>query len=193
MRISSTNNRWRTWIILDTSIPAKRPLYLPRFKAKLNPSITRIKRSDDRGQPCLSPLLLRNNSDGSPLTRTTKVADIMRPIIQLVMGNPNPHWRRTSLMKSQFTQSHAFFRSILSISACSSFSLIPWRHSCAVPIASIICLPFKKPNCSSEMVWERICLSLVAIILEINVGKYLTNNECLSLMASTTVILALVQ
>jgi hypothetical protein len=67
-------------------MPNKSPFYWLRFKSKLNPSIIRMRRNNDNGQPYLSPLPLLKKSEDTPLMRIVKVANEMHPIIQFVMG-----------------------------------------------------------------------------------------------------------
>ena len=71
-----------------------------------------MKRYDDRGSPCLSPLLGLNWSDLLPLTSTLKDIEETHAIIHPMKVSSKPSLLRTTWRKSQFTRSYAFWRSI---------------------------------------------------------------------------------
>ena len=119
------------------------------------PSKIRIKRRGESEQPCRRPLSQWKAFVASPLIKIVRVAEEIQPIIQFVVILPNPLWISMRCRKFQFMQSKAFLRSNFRRMACNYLVLIPCMHSCATPTASRICLPLRKPSCSSESVRER--------------------------------------
>jgi hypothetical protein len=91
MRMSSTNNKWRILIILDTFIPIICPSDWAFFKDRLSPAMTKIKSKGESGHPCLSPSLL-NNLVASPLIRVVKEVETTQAMIKFVVLIPKPLW-----------------------------------------------------------------------------------------------------
>ena len=80
---SSTNNKWVRARDGDILIPLMRPCSLASEIKRLNPSMTRMNNSGERGHPCLIPLEAAKNQEGVPLTRIAKLADERQTIIHL--------------------------------------------------------------------------------------------------------------
>jgi len=59
--------------------------------------MARMKRRGERGQPCLKPLPLQKNGEGSPLTKTEKFAEVTPLMIQLMKEGMKLDWVRISL------------------------------------------------------------------------------------------------
>jgi hypothetical protein len=155
-------------VSLDALIPVSLPTNLLLFNKMLRISKTRMKSRGERGHPCRSPLSLWNALEASPLIKTARVAVVMQPIIQFVVAAPNPYWRRMRCRKSQLIQSKACLRSSFRRMAGMFFVFMLCKHSCAVPIASRICLPLRKPSCSSASARERrrrILLAMIFVII----------------------------
>jgi len=123
IRTSSTNRRWRILVSLATLIPDNRPSSKLCFSKRLSPSITRMKRCGNNGQPCLTPLPLLKKSVASPLIRTTNVDEVTQDIIQFVIWSPNPTLWKIILRRSQSMLSKAFLKSNFRIRAFSLFFL----------------------------------------------------------------------
>lgn len=138
------------------------------LRSRDRPSMTKIKRRGESGQPCLKPLPLRKKEEGSPFTKTEKFAVVTPHMIHLMESRLKPDLMRISLRKSQSKQSNAFFRSSLRMRAFDFFVLMLCRHSWVVPMVSKICLPFKKPRCSPQRARKRMGLIRLAIVLVIN-------------------------
>jgi len=163
MRMLSTKRRCRILTNLETLIPVILPFAWLFFR-RLKPFITKMKRSSERGQPCRRPLPLWKKEEGSPFTKTTKVALVTQLIIQFKVVWLNLVWIKISLRKSQSMQSKDFLRYSLRMRAQEFLWLMMCKHSCAMPIASRICRPFKKPSCSPDSERERMGLILLAMI-----------------------------
>jgi hypothetical protein len=96
------------------------------------------------------PLPLWKKEEGYSFTNTTNFSLVTQLIIQFKVVWLNPVWIKISLRKSQSMQSKVFLRSSLRMRAREFLWLMMCKHSCAVPIASRIFRPFKKPNYSPD-------------------------------------------
>ena len=126
---SSTNRRWVRVSEEAICIPRMRPWSLALDIKRLRPSMTRIKSSGDRGQPCLMPREAEKNFEGVPLTRTTKFAEVRHPMIQLTTRRGAPICIKMRRTKYQLTRLKALIRSNLRMKAHIFLVLIEWRVS----------------------------------------------------------------
>jgi len=100
----------------------------------------------------------------APFITIAKETVEMQAMIHLMKGASNPRWVRSSLMYDQLTLSKALERSIFRIVPFDFLVVMLCKPYYTTPMASCICLPSKKPNCSLEIDLERIGFSLRAII-----------------------------
>jgi len=168
IKTSSMKRRWRIFINLETFTCFRFPWDWPSFRRMVTPSMTKINSRGESGKPCRKPLPLWKKWEASPLTRTEKVALETHPMIQFMEVGLKPNCTRIKRRKSQSMQSKAFFRSNLRISAFDFFALILWRHSWAMPIASMIYLHLRKPNCSLDRYREMTGFRRLAMIFVIS-------------------------
>ena len=148
-------------------MPLKYLEFFSKISALLRPSATRRKSRGERGQPCLSPLSEVKKGEATPFISIAKVTEEIQEIIHLMKGTSNPRCLSSSLMKDQFTRSKAFERSSFNTTPLERWDFRLCSPSCATPIASCICHPFRKPNCSFEITSERIGLRHLEIIFAI--------------------------
>ena len=130
-------------------------------------SMTKINNNDDRGHPWRMPLEVGKNSEGIPLTKTAKQELVTQPMIQFTPIRGMSICRRRSLRKVQFTLSKALPRSSLRTMAFAFLVLMECKTSWVMPIGSVICRSFKKPNCWAYMVLLSKGFKRRATILEI--------------------------
>jgi len=126
----------------------------------LKPYTTSRNSNGDNEHPCLNPLVILNKLEGLPFIKTTKFAIEIRPIIQSISSKFRPIFTKTNLRKPQSTLSYAFIIFSLRTNDLLSFTLILCKDFCSTPMASVICLPSRKPNCSFEMSVEREAFNL---------------------------------
>ena len=132
-------------------MPLMRPWDLASTIKRLSPSMTSMKSKGERGQPCLMPREALKNFEGVPLTRTTKIVEEIKAIIQLTPRRGMPIWIRMSLMYDQLTLSNAFTKSNFKMRAHIFLVFTVCRVSWIMPMGSTICLSFRKPYCSLEI------------------------------------------
>jgi hypothetical protein len=101
MRTSFMKNKCKILVNRETFIPEIIPSALDFFNNKLSPSITRMKRRGDNGQPWQTPISLMKKSIGSPFNKTAKDEEVTKDIIQLVIWRPKPIFRRIRRSWSQ--------------------------------------------------------------------------------------------
>ena len=123
----------------------KIPLFLALFKMDWRRSAARTKRWDERGSPCLTPLLQCTVFPGIPLRRTLQVLEERIVLIQDSQVMPKPLASSNLKMELSSILSKAFSKS--------SFSMIrylldlwhTWRYSSAQAKQSWMVLVFMKP------------------------------------------------
>jgi hypothetical protein len=88
-------------------IPFNLPSTVVAFNDLLTSSATRRKRSSDRGQPYLIPLLVLKNGEAEPLSKMAKEAELIQLNTQITKAWLNPRCMRISLRYSLLNLSKA--------------------------------------------------------------------------------------
>ena len=166
-RMSSTRRRWVRFSLRANTNPVSSPILAASMRNRLRPSTTRRKMSGDRGHPYLKTILALKKWDFTPFMRTAKETKEMHPITPRMKDTSKPKWINNILTYNQLTLSYALDRSNFNTVPNIFLALRLWKASCATPIASCICLPCRKPNCSLEIFVESIAFSLLLITFEI--------------------------
>jgi hypothetical protein len=90
INMSSTNIRCEMYSPVDIFMPLKVPASFASIKKRLRHSVTRRKRSGDKGHPCLTPRSIVKKEEADPLINIEKDTEVKQAIVQFVKATPKP-------------------------------------------------------------------------------------------------------